>query len=641
VAKESVVQGATSQSVNVFLQNSSSTTGSGLTGLVYNTSGLLCYYTWTGANCGSVAVTLATLSAVGSAYSSGGFKEIDSTNMPGLYRFDIPNAALAASKGQTVTFYFSGAANLAPCLLEIELTVVNNQSAGFGLVDASANVVQIAGSAVSATTAQLGVNVVNWNNTVVATPATAGIPDINVKNIAGTASAGTAGYTAPDWAHISAPTTTVDLSGTTIKNVDNAIATVTTVTNQLTAAQIATGVWQDTTAGDFTTSASVGKSVMNGVALGTGLTINGYTGNTPQTGDSYARLGAPAGASVSADVAVITGIQSIRRNTAQAGSATTITLDSGASATNNYYINDLIVLTGGTGAGQSRFISGYVGSTKIATVATWATNPDVTSTFAIVPFDAIAGAVAPTVAQIATGVWTDTTAADFTTALSIGKSVLNGVSLGTGLTINGYTGNTPQTGDAYARLGAPAGASVSADIAAVEVNALAAKTSTAGLTYTVTNQVDVNVKSLAGTASAGAAGYVGVDWGHVNAPTTTVGLSGTTIATSQVVASVSGAVGSVTGAVGSVTGSVGSVVGNTDQTGDVYGLLTGANTELAAVPASTATIIAMIKWLFLLARNQITQSTSSTVVQANSAGATVGTATVADSGSVFTRGQFS
>ena len=32
-------------------------------------------------------------------------------------------------------------------------------------------------------------------------------------------------------------------------------------------------------------------------------TVTTYTGNTPQTGDSYARLGAPAGASVSADIA--------------------------------------------------------------------------------------------------------------------------------------------------------------------------------------------------------------------------------------------------------------------------------------------------------------------------------------------------
>lgn len=48
----------------------------------------------------------------------------------------------------------------------------------------------------------------------------------------------------------------------------------------LTAAQIATGIFQDTTAGDFTLAGSFGKSVMNGVALGTGLTINDLTTKT-------------------------------------------------------------------------------------------------------------------------------------------------------------------------------------------------------------------------------------------------------------------------------------------------------------------------------------------------------------------------
>ncbi len=43
---------------------------------------------------------------------------------------------------------------------------------------------------------------------------------------------------------------------------------VTTVTNQLTAAQVATGVWQDTTPGDFTVASSVGKSVFTGRAPG-------------------------------------------------------------------------------------------------------------------------------------------------------------------------------------------------------------------------------------------------------------------------------------------------------------------------------------------------------------------------------------
>lgn len=69
----------------------------------------------------------------------------------------------------------------------------------------------------------------------------------------------------------------------------------------------------------------------------------------------------------------------------------------------------------------------------------------------------------------------------------------------------------------------------------------------------------VNIVDIAGTASAGTAGYTGVDWGHVNAPTTTVGLTGTTIATTQVVASVTGAVGSVTAGV--------TVTTNNDKTG--------------------------------------------------------------------------
>lgn len=48
-----------------------------------------------------------------------------------------------------------------------------------------------------------------------------------------------------------------------------------------------------------------------------------------------------------------------------------------------------------------------------------------------------------------------------TTALNLSGTTINLVN-----TLTTYTGNTPQTGDAFARLGAPAGASISADIAA-------------------------------------------------------------------------------------------------------------------------------------------------------------------------------
>lgn len=127
MAKESVLAGTTSHSVNIFIQDSSSTVGAGLSGLVFNTSGLVASYTFTGANATRVAITLATLAAVNSAFSSGGFKEIDATNMKGGYRLDVPNAALAAASGQTVTFELHGATNMAPCWFEIELTATNNQ----------------------------------------------------------------------------------------------------------------------------------------------------------------------------------------------------------------------------------------------------------------------------------------------------------------------------------------------------------------------------------------------------------------------------------------------------------------------------------------------------------------------------------
>lgn len=72
----------------------------------------------------------------------------------------------------------------------------------------------------------------------------------------------------------------------------------------------------------------------------------------------------------------------IRRNTAQAGGASTITLDSGASATNNQYLQNWVYIASGTGAGQFRQITGYVGSTKVATVGqAWSVNPDNTSVF--------------------------------------------------------------------------------------------------------------------------------------------------------------------------------------------------------------------------------------------------------------------
>lgn len=101
-----VPQGATSVTEYLYIRDS--TTGAGKTGLVYNSSGAgASYMRPVGTR---QAITLATLAAADSAWSSGGFKEVDATNMPGLYRFDPPNAAFAAGAGRVILqLVFTGA----------------------------------------------------------------------------------------------------------------------------------------------------------------------------------------------------------------------------------------------------------------------------------------------------------------------------------------------------------------------------------------------------------------------------------------------------------------------------------------------------------------------------------------------------
>lgn len=77
-------------------------------------------------------------------------------------------------------------------------------------------------------------------------------------------------------------------------------------------------------------------------------------------------------------------------------------------------------------------------------------------------------------------------------------------------TLTTYTGNTVQTGDAYARLGAPAGASVSADVAAVKSQTGAIETDTQDLqsrtpAALVSGRMDSSVGAMAANTMTAAA----------------------------------------------------------------------------------------------------------------------------------------
>jgi hypothetical protein len=328
--KLSIHAGTTSETCDIFVQDSSKTDGSGLIGLVYNAVGLTCYYNFP--RQASTAVTLATLASATAAWSSGGFKEIDATNQPGKYRFDIPNALLAAGNGRYVSIYLKGAAFMVPVPIEIELTGWDNQDANRGGLTA------------------LGVY--------------SGVLPSQTGSTTTTVLTGVSG-----------------LAGATL--VGNKIAIVS-----------GTGIGQARVITAWSTggTATINYAWTTQPAIGDGYVI--YNDNAPkvdvnlQTQANVVQwLGTPPQTPNTAGVPIVDDRTVIRVNTAggSAGS-TTIQLDAGASSVNNFYKGLAVIILSGTGAGQGgRVITNYVGATKIATVTpAWITTVDNTSVFVLV-----------------------------------------------------------------------------------------------------------------------------------------------------------------------------------------------------------------------------------------------------------------
>ena len=122
--KLSLLKGSTSKLLQIFVQDSSLTTGAGLTGLVFNSAGLTAYYYREGAGA-AVAITLATMTL--GTWASSGFVVVDGTNMPGVYQLAVPDAAFATGANSVVVM-LKGATNMAPVVLEVELTQWDTQT---------------------------------------------------------------------------------------------------------------------------------------------------------------------------------------------------------------------------------------------------------------------------------------------------------------------------------------------------------------------------------------------------------------------------------------------------------------------------------------------------------------------------------
>lgn len=209
----------------------------------------------------------------------------------------------------------------------------------------------------------------------------------------------------------------------------------------------------------------------------------------------------PANSLNNTAISVDTGLKTTHSGTLQAGSTTTATLAAGASAVDNFYQYQTLVVTAGAGLGQSAIISSYNGTTKVATLdRTLATALDNTSSVRVMPYTMDQTFLRPTTAGRTLDV-TATGAAGVDwgnvenqgTAVNLSSTTVNLVN-----TLTTYTGNTPQTGDSY---GIVNSGLIGNAVIASAVNAIAADTNELQTDWTDGGRLDLILDARASQAS--------------------------------------------------------------------------------------------------------------------------------------------
>jgi len=368
-----------------------------------------------------------------------------------------------------------------------------------------------------------------------------------------------------------------------------------------------------TTVGDPLLLATTDDGGVINVTSGKVDEVAALTGHTAQTGDAYARLGAPAGASVSADVAAIksdtgailtdtaaldtsaelrtllfgsdtagataanqttiigyidTEVAAILEDTGTTipGTITTIdgivdailvdtgtTLDGKLNTIDDFLDTEIAAILADTNELQTDWVNGgrldllldgassagdpwltalpgeYAAGTAGAIIGGFSASSDPWNVS--IPGEYAAGTAgyilgtninAPvgTVDTVVDAIKAKTDSLTFTGAGIVDANVVN------------WKGSAAaaMTGDAYARIGAPAGASVSADVAAIKSDTAAILTDTAAMD----TSNELRTLLTGGTSALStltASDNIGINWGDISNPTTTVSLSGTTVGT--------------------------------------------------------------------------------------------------------------
>lgn len=149
---EFVLKGSTNITVDVMLvqDNSGTNPGDPLTGLTNASTSLVCYYREGAA--GAVAQLSLASQTVTGAHTDGGFVELSSTTMPGMYRLDLSDTIVSGASDKA-TVVISGFADLAPHYINLVLTDFDLQSSGVTVSTLDSNVITAASINADAITA--------------------------------------------------------------------------------------------------------------------------------------------------------------------------------------------------------------------------------------------------------------------------------------------------------------------------------------------------------------------------------------------------------------------------------------------------------------------------------------------------------
>lgn len=625
----------TSNLVRFTLKNSS--TGAGLTGLTGSSAGLIIStiadvessataYTQASSQIQTIA-TLGTFAAPSA--SDCRFAQVDATNHPGLYEFQIADARFAVSNAKRLVISVSGATNLLDAHYEIELVQFNpfdgvrmgmtafpaaaTGTAGAVLVDGTGT------AAISNSSGLVNVGKINSVSTSSVTTVNANIGStqaitfnannfqkVSLNDILATTLTETSGQLAggfKQWFNVSSPTgtvnsipnavagasgglfiagtnaaTTVTTSFTTtftgnltgsVGSVTGAVGSVTGAVGSvtgLTTTTIATAIWEDTTAGgDFGTAGSIGKLIVT-----TGLTIAGVSGVTfPSTVASPTNITA----------GTITTVTNLT-NAATSGDFTAtmkISIGTAVAASAVASVTAAVTLS----AGESQVIqtgtAGAGGASTITIATAVGTTADlvgckvkITSGTGANQERVITGYVNSTKVVTVDYAWV--TQPDATSVYAILFD--NAPKLDSGLkisevtlvdTLTTYTSNTPQTGDAYAQLNTLIGAPL---------------VMTSGKIWAL----DGSGNAIAPASTAlSTATWTGPPTGFLAATFPTGTIANTTNITAGTITTVT--------TVGTLT----TYTGNTPQTGDSYARIGSTGSNLTSL-APAATALSTAQW---------------------------------------------